>query len=81
MINLGLIDLLLIILLLATFYNAIRRRAILPFAIVLLFVFLIELGRFSPSSFNTLQGMAQSIDSINKQLPHIQISPVVTIQK
>jgi predicted PurR-regulated permease PerM len=80
MINLGLLDLLLIILLLVTFYNALRRHSVLPFAIMLILVFLIELGRFAPGSFVALQSVVRGIDSINKQLPHIQISSTVTIQ-
>ena len=79
MINLGLIDVLLIIILLATFVSALRRRTLLPFAIVLVLVILIELGRFAPGSLTAMQSAIRGIDSINKQLPHIQISPIVTI--
>ena len=80
MISFGLIDLLLIFLLLATFFSALRTRTILPFAITLVIVFLIELERFAPGSLGAMQGMIRGINSINAQLPHIQISPIVTIQ-
>jgi len=79
MISFGLIDLLLIILLLATFLSAIRTRTILPFIILLMIVIMIELERFAPGSLTAIQSMIRGIDSINAQLPHIQISPIVTI--
>ena len=47
MISFGLIDLLLIILLLATFFSAFRTHTILPFVIMLMIVILIELERFA----------------------------------
>ena len=80
MISIGLIDLLLIIILLVTFIGALRARTILPFAIVLVIVTLIELERFAPGSFIAMQSAIRGIDSINNQLPHIQVSPIVTIR-
>jgi hypothetical protein len=81
MISFGLIDLLLIIILLATFFSAVRTHTILPFAITLGIVSLSEFERFAPGALSVMQGMIRGIDSINAQLPHIQISPIVTIQK
>lgn len=80
MISIGLIDLLLVAILVVSFISALRTHTILPFAIVLVLVFLIELERFAPGTFTALQTAVRSIDSINEQLPHIQISPIVTIQ-
>lgn len=80
MISLGLIDVLLIGLLLVAFINALRTRALLLFAIVLILVFLIEVERFAPGSFTAMQNVIQGIDKVNNQLPHIQISPIVTIK-
>jgi hypothetical protein len=80
MISFGLIDLLLIIVLLLTFVGALRARTILPFAVVLVIVSLIELERFAPGALTAVQTAIRGIDSINNQLPHIQISPLVTIQ-
>jgi hypothetical protein len=50
------------------------------FAVTLTLVILIELERFAPGSLTFMQGAIRGIDSINEQLPHIQISPIVTIQ-
>jgi hypothetical protein len=80
MISLGLIDLLLIVILLVTFFSAVRTHTYLPFAIVFVLVVLVELERFAPGSFTAMQTAIRNIDSINEQLPHIQISPIVTIQ-
>jgi len=80
MISLGLIDVLLIIVLLVAFFSALRTRTLLPFAIVFTVVALIELERFAPGSLTVMQKAIRGIDSINAQLPHIQISPIVTIQ-
>ena len=80
MISLGLIDLLLMVVLLVTLFSAIRTHTVLPFAIVLTFVLLIELERFAPGSLTAMQSAIRDIDTINEQLPHIQISPIVTIQ-
>jgi cell shape-determining protein MreC len=80
MISLGFIDLLLIVILVATFILAIRSHTILPFAIVLVLVLFIELERFAPGSLTTMQSAIRGIDSVNEKLPHIQISPLITIQ-
>jgi|PlaIllAssembly_1097288.scaffolds.fasta_scaffold1362422_1 hypothetical protein len=80
MISFGLIDLLLIVILLVTFYSSLRSHTMLPFAITLALVFLIEMERFAPGSLTAMQSAIHSIDSINEQLPHIQVSPIVTIQ-
>jgi hypothetical protein len=80
MISLGLIDVLLIAVLLVTFIRALRTHSLLLFVIVLVVVFLIELERFAPGSLTGIQGAIRGIDTINKQLPHIQISPIITIQ-
>jgi hypothetical protein len=80
MINLGLIDVLFMFLLLVAFFAGLRKHTMLPFALVLIIVLLIELERFAPGSMTSIQSAIRSIDSINEQLPHIQISPIITIQ-
>jgi len=81
MINLGLIDVLLVLVLLFSFFYSIRTRYFLPFSIALIVVLLIELERLVPGSMTALGDAIHSIDAINEQLPHIQISPIVTIQQ
>jgi hypothetical protein len=81
MINLGLIDVLLVLVLLFSFFYSVRTRYFLPFSIALIVVLLIELERLVPGSMTALGNAIHSIDAINEQLPHIQISPIVTIQQ
>ena len=81
MINLGLIDVLLVLVLLFSFFYSVRTRYFLPFSIALIVVLLIELERLVPGSMTALGDAIHSIDAINERLPHIQISPIVTIQQ
>ncbi len=81
MINLGVIDLLLLVILLIAFMNALRRRGWLVFAIILVIVFFIELERLAPGTMTAIGDTIHTIDKVNAALPHVQIQPIVTIQK
>ncbi len=81
MINLGLIDLLLLVILFAAFVYALRRRGWLTFAIVLIVILLIELERLAPGTLTALGDAIHAIDKVNAQLPHVQIQPIITVQK
>ncbi len=81
MINLGVIDLLLLVILIVAFMNALRRRGWLAFAIVLVIVFIIELERLAPGTMTAIGNGIHAIDQVNAQLPHVRIEPIVTIQK
>ncbi len=81
MINLGLIDLLLLVILVAAFMYALRRRGWLTFAIVLIVILLIELERLAPGTLTALGNAIHAIDKVNAQLPHVQIQPIITVQK
>ena len=76
MINLGLIDLLLLVVLFISFVKAIRTRNLLAFSLILIIVVLIELERLSPGTSTALNKAVHTIDQVNAQLPHIQIQPV-----
>jgi len=80
MINLGFIDVLLLVLLLLTFWRAIRTHNLLPFIISLIIVLLIELERLVPGTMAFMGNAIRTIDLVNEQLPHIQISPIITIK-
>lgn len=81
MINLGLIDLLLLVILIVAFVYALRRRGWLIFAIVLIVILLIELERLVPGTMTALGDAIHAIDQVNAQLPHIQIQPIITVQR
>jgi hypothetical protein len=80
MINIGLIDLLLLAILVIALVYSLRGHNLLPFAAILVIVLLIELERLAPGAMVALGNAIHEIDVINEQLPHIQISPIVTIQ-
>ncbi len=79
MINLGLIDLLLLVVLFVSFVYALRRRHLIQFAIILVIVILIEFERLVPGTMTAIGNVIHTIDVFNAQLPHIQIQPIVTI--
>ncbi len=80
MINLGFIDLLLLVILAASFMYALRARNLLPFWAILIIIILIELERLVPGTMTALGKGIHTIDTVNAQLPHIQILPIITIQ-
>jgi hypothetical protein len=80
MINLGMIDILFLVVLIATFVVASRRRTMLAFYIVLVLIILIELERLLPGMLTAAGNAIHGIDAFNQQLPHVEISPVITIK-
>ena len=80
MINLGLIDLLLLVLLFISFLYSLRTRNLLPISAMLIIILLIESERLVPGTMAALGKGIHSIDTINAQLPHIRILPIVSIQ-
>jgi hypothetical protein len=76
MINLGLIDLLLLVVLFISFVRAIRTRNLLAFSLILILIVLIELERLSPGTTTIINKTIHTIDLVNAELPHIQIQPV-----
>lgn len=81
MINIGLIDLLLLVILFVSFLYALRARNLLPFVAILIIILLIELERLVPGTMTALGKGIHTIDTINAQLPHIRVQPIVTIQQ
>ncbi len=76
MINLGLIDVVLLLILFISFVRAMRTRNLLTFSLILIVIVLIELGRLSPVAASDLNRAIHDIDRVNAQLPHIQIRPI-----
>ena len=80
MINIGLIDLLLLLALFGSFLYSLRRHNLLPFSAILIIILLIELERLVPGTMTALGKAIHTIDTVNAQLPHISILPIITIQ-
>jgi hypothetical protein len=79
MINLGLIDLLILVVLIVTFMYALRGRRLLLFSVLLIIVLFIELERLAPGTMTAIGNAIHTIDAVNAQLPHVQIRPIVTV--
>lgn len=77
MINLGLLDIVLLLILIVAAVYSNRRRTMTPFYIVLVILLVIEFERLVPGLFASI---VHGIDAVNAQLPHVQISPIVTIK-
>ncbi|MDE3088480.1 MAG: hypothetical protein KGJ80_03730 [Chloroflexota bacterium] len=80
MINLGLIDVFMLVLLVLMYVYSARRRVMMPFYVTLVLLALIELERLVPGVLAYLGNAVHGIDAANAQLPHIEISPIVTIK-
>lgn len=80
MINLGLIDIFMLVLLILVYVYSARRRMMLPFYVTLVLMLLIELERLVPGVLTFLGNAVHGIDAANAQLPHVEISPIVTIK-
>lgn len=80
MINLGLIDILLLVILLAVLGYASRKHQMLPFYVVLVIVLMIELERLVPGTMKVLGDAIRGIDAVNAGLPHLSIQPIITVQ-
>jgi len=80
MVNLGLIDLFMLVLLVLMYVYSARRRMMLPFYVTLVLLALIELERLAPGVLAYLGSAVHGIDEANAQLPHVQISPIITIK-
>jgi hypothetical protein len=80
MINVGLIDLLILVILVVSLVYAVRGRHMLPFAILVVIVLFIELERLAPGTMTAIGSMIHAIDAVNAQLPHVQIQPIISVQ-
>ena len=80
MIDLGLIDIFMLVLLVLAYVFSTRRRMIWPFYVALVLLVLIELERLVPGLLTALGTAVHGIDGVNAQLPHVEIAPIVTIK-
>ncbi len=81
MINLGVLDILLIVLLIVTYVYGLRRRARWLFYLTLAIVLLIELERLAPGVMASIGNAIHGIDAFNATLPHLEICPIITIAR
>ncbi|MBI5653411.1 MAG: hypothetical protein HZC40_23645 [Chloroflexi bacterium] len=77
MINLGVLDIVLLVALVLAYVYSRRKHITLPFYLVLIFLVLMQIERLFPGLF---AGIVHGIDALNAQMPHVQISPIITIK-
>ena len=80
MINLGVIDILMLVLLLGVFFYAARKHEMLSFYVALVLVVLIEVERLVPGTLKVVGDAIRGIDTVNAGLPHVEIAPIITIK-
>ena len=80
MINLGVIDILLLVLLVSVFVYSARQHERLPFYVALVLVVLIEVERLVPGTLKVIGDAIRGIDTVNAGLPHVEIAPIITIK-
>jgi hypothetical protein len=77
MINLGVLDIVLLVVLLLAYVYSRRKHITLPFYLVLFLLVLMQVERLFPGLF---AGIVRGVDTLNAQMPHVQISPIITIK-
>ncbi len=80
MINLGVIDIVMLALLIVVFAYASRRHRMWVFYLTLVVLLLIELERLAPGTLAAVGTAVHGIDAFNVQMPHVQISPIITVK-
>lgn len=81
MINLGVLDILLILLVIVAYVYGLRRNAKWLFYTALVIVVLIELERLVPGVMASMGNAVHGIDAFNATLPHLEIRPIITIAR
>lgn len=80
MLSLGVVDIVLIVILLATLAVGQQRRSYSLFLFVFVVYLLIMFERLAPGFFQTVGNAVRGIDAINNQGPHLTVNPVITFK-
>ncbi len=80
MINLGVFDIVLLIVLLVAYAFARRRREMMLFYFALALIVVIEVERLVPGTLKLAGDGIRGINAINAGLPHVEIQPIITIK-
>jgi hypothetical protein len=79
-INLGVFDIVLLVLLVIALAYARRRREMMFFYFILALLVVIEVERLAPGSLRLAGEAIRGINAINAGLPHLEIQPIITIR-
>ena len=81
MINLGILDLILIVLFVLMVYFSFRRRALGLSILIAILLFVLIVERLAPGALASIGTAISGIDQINAAGPHLEIQPIVRFQK
>ncbi len=81
MINLGIVDLILIVLFVLMIYSAFRRRGLALTILIAVLLLVVIVERLAPGTLASIGTAIGGIDQVNAAGPHLEIQPIVTLQK
>lgn len=74
------IDILVILLLVATLSFSIKKRRMSYFFLTLFLFVVLGVERLAPGTLAAIGDGIRQIDVLNQRLPHVQIEPIITIR-
>lgn len=81
MINLGIVDLVLIVLFVLMIYFSFRRRRLGATVLIALLLLVVIAERLVPGTLASTGTVISKLDQVNAAGPHLEIQPIVHIQK
>ncbi len=81
MINLGIVDLVLIVLFVVMIYSSFRRRGLGLTILIAVLLLVVIVERLAPGTLASIGTVIGGIDQVNAAGPHLEIQPIVTFQK
>ena len=81
MINLGIVDLILILLFVLMVYLSLRRRGLGVSILIAVLLLAVILERLVPGTLASIGNAIRGIDQVNVAGPHLAIQPIVSFQK
>jgi hypothetical protein len=81
MINLGIVDLILIVLFVLMIYSSFRRRGLGLTILIAVLLLVVIIERVTPGTLATIGTAIRGIDQVNSAGPHLEIQPMITFQK
>ncbi len=81
MINLGIVDLILILLFVLMIYYSLRRRGLGLSILIAVLLLAVIVERLVPGTLASIGNAIRGIDQVNAAGPHLEIQPIVSFQK
>jgi len=81
MINLGLVDLILVVLFVVMLFSSFRRRGLGLTVLIAMLLLMVLVERLAPGILGSMGTAISGIDQVNAAGPHLQIEPIVHFQQ